>query len=75
MDGPIALTECTDNGEHTCGVESICPMSGHWNKLNRAVKRALEDVSLADMLTPPLNPFPPRGKNRPLYLEGSGGGA
>jgi FeS assembly SUF system regulator len=58
MDGPIALTECTDTGDHTCGVESICPMSGHWNRVNRAIKRALEDVSLADMMITP--PMPPR---------------
>ena len=67
MDGPIALTECTDNGDHGCGVESICPMSGHWNKLNRAIKRALEDVSLADMLTPPM-PFR-RARNPPFLKE------
>lgn len=72
MDGPIALTECTDNGDHTCGVESICPMSGHWNKLNRAIRRALEDVSLADMLAPPMV-FPPRG-SAPVF-EGKEGGA
>ena len=69
MDGPIALTECAEGGEHSCGVEALCPMSGHWNKVNRAVKRALEDVSLADMLTPPF-PVPPRAVPLPL-----GGGA
>ena len=58
MDGPIALTECAEGGEHNCGVESVCPMSGHWNKVNRAIKRALEDVSLADMLRSPF-PLPP----------------
>jgi FeS assembly SUF system regulator len=52
MDGPIALTECSDGGDHQCGVEPICPMNGHWNKVNRAVKGALETVSLADMLRP-----------------------
>jgi len=41
MDGPIALTE-----------RAVCPMSGSWNKINRAVKGALADVSLADMARP-----------------------
>jgi DNA-binding IscR family transcriptional regulator len=49
MDGPIALTECADGGNHACNVEKICPMSGNWNKVNIAVKHALETVSLADM--------------------------
>jgi FeS assembly SUF system regulator len=52
MDGPIALTECSEGGEHKCGVESICPMNGHWNKISRAVRGALETVSLADMVMP-----------------------
>src|ERR1700749_2274606 len=26
MDGPIALTECAEGGEHNCSVEPICPM-------------------------------------------------
>ncbi len=41
MDGPIALTE-----------RAVCPMGGRWNKINRAVKGALADVSLADMAQP-----------------------
>lgn len=52
MDGPIALTECAEGGDHHCSVEPICPMNGHWNKINRAVRAALETVSLADMALP-----------------------
>lgn len=53
MDGPIALTDCAEGGDHSCKVEAICPMSGNWDKVNRAVKRALQDVSLADMAAMP----------------------
>jgi FeS assembly SUF system regulator len=53
MDGPIALTDCSDGSDHSCRVESVCPMSGGWNKINQAVRRALEDVSLADMAGQP----------------------
>jgi len=52
MDGPIALTECTESGDHGCSVEPICPMRGNWDKVNRAVRQALATVSLADMVTP-----------------------
>src|SRR6185312_12304442 len=69
MDGPIALTECTDGGEHNCGVEKICPMSGHWNKVNRAVKGALETVSLADML---ILPLPPLSRATPAIVREGG---
>jgi FeS assembly SUF system regulator len=52
MDGPIALTECAEGGDHNCHVEPICPMRGNWNKVNRAVRHALETVSLAEMILP-----------------------
>ncbi len=57
LEGPIALTTCVDGTEGTCGVESLCPMRGNWDKVNRAIKRALQDVSLADMAAVPS--FPP----------------
>jgi FeS assembly SUF system regulator len=52
MDGPIAITDCAEGGDHSCKVERTCPMSGNWDKINRAVRRALEEVSLADMAVP-----------------------
>ncbi len=52
LEGPIAVTECVGDVDSTCGVERLCPMRGNWEKINRAVQRALEDVSLADMATP-----------------------
>lgn len=52
MDGPIALTNCAEGGDHNCHVEKTCPMSGGWNRINRAVRRALEEVSLAEMAAP-----------------------
>lgn len=50
LDGPIALTACVDGGEKDCSVEAICPMSGGWNKVNRAIRHALMGVTLADMI-------------------------
>lgn len=52
LDGPIAITHCVDGAESTCGVERLCPMRGNWEKVNRAVRDALESVSLADMMAP-----------------------
>ena len=53
MDGPIAITACTEGSEHNCQVEGICPMNGSWNKVNRAIRQALESVTLADMMGSP----------------------
>jgi len=49
VDGPIALTDCVDGQEGSCGVERLCPMRGNWDRVNKAVRAALEQVSLADM--------------------------
>ncbi|WP_119678971.1 SUF system Fe-S cluster assembly regulator [Indioceanicola profundi] len=57
IDGPIALTDCVDGGEGSCGVQPLCPMRGNWDKVNRAVRTALDGVSLADMAVPSLPAF------------------
>lgn len=50
VEGPIALTACVDGSPDQCGVETICAMRGNWDKVNRAVRGALEQVTLADMM-------------------------
>ncbi|MBP2302895.1 SUF system Fe-S cluster assembly regulator [Azospirillum picis] len=57
LDGPIALTACVDGADSQCGVEQLCPMRGGWEKVNRAIRGALEGVTLADMMAPLT--FPP----------------
>ncbi len=50
VEGPIALTACAEGSPDPCDVQSLCPMAGNWNEVNRAIRRALDDVSLSDML-------------------------
>ena len=54
MDGPIAITDCSDmtNTEECCRIENICPMRANWNRVNQTIRTALDGVSLADMLAP-----------------------
>lgn len=52
LEGPIALTACVDGAEDCCEVEHSCPMRGNWNRVNRAIRSALDGVTLADMLDP-----------------------
>lgn len=49
VEGPIALTSCVESAEDDCGIESLCPMHGHWNRVNAAVHDALSSVTLAEM--------------------------
>ena len=51
LEGPIALTACVEGSEDDCGVASICPMRGNWDRVNKAIHGALSEVTLADMAT------------------------
>jgi FeS assembly SUF system regulator len=52
VDGPIALTACVAPEAHDCAIEGVCGVRGHWGPINAAVRAALLDVSLADLLKP-----------------------
>lgn len=51
LEGPIALTECSIH-DHRCSVEQSCHARGNWHLINRAIRLALDQVSLADMAAP-----------------------
>jgi FeS assembly SUF system regulator len=52
LEGPIAITECIDVGPGDCNHVPGCPMRGNWQVINRAVRRALAGITLADMARP-----------------------
>ena len=55
MDGPIAITDCSSGSAHeNCKISRLCPMSSGWNKVNVAIREALEEVSLDEMFKTPL---------------------
>jgi Rrf2 family protein len=49
LEGPIALTACVEGSGDYCGVEPLCPMRGNWEKVNGAIRGALDKLTLADM--------------------------
>ncbi|MDO9596886.1 MAG: SUF system Fe-S cluster assembly regulator [Azoarcus sp.] len=48
---PFGLTECSASSG-VCGLESGCRIRVNWMHINTVVRRALEDVKLADMIEP-----------------------
>ena len=48
VDGPIRLTACT-GASGACEAETLCPMRGRWDPVDRAIRHALASVSLAAM--------------------------
>ena len=48
LEGPFALTECA--GERSaCGIEPTCRVGHAWQSVNYAIRRALADVTLAQL--------------------------
>jgi FeS assembly SUF system regulator len=48
LEGPFAITECS--GSHsTCGLAASCSVGHTWQKVNGAIRRALTDISLAQL--------------------------
>ena len=52
LDGPIAITECVDDTPGQCSQEAVCHIRGNWQRINTAVRDALEAISLADLAQP-----------------------
>jgi FeS assembly SUF system regulator len=51
IEGPIALTECSD-GVGMCDVERSCPIKSNQRIVSAVVRGALERVTLAELLHP-----------------------
>jgi FeS assembly SUF system regulator len=56
LEGPMALTECQAPG--VCEQERFCAVKPNWLVINRTVRDALSDVTLADMARPMRPVFP-----------------
>lgn len=48
---PFGLTECSAS-PGSCSVEAECNIRSNWQRINAIVRRTLEQVSVADMVTP-----------------------
>tara|TARA_B100001079_G_C16175201_1_gene410317 strand:+ start:107 stop:559 length:453 start_codon:yes stop_codon:yes gene_type:complete len=49
MEGPISLTECSSDNCH-CIYEDNCDVGKPWQKINRAIRKVLKNISLDDMV-------------------------
>jgi FeS assembly SUF system regulator len=48
LEGPITLTQCSAGSGH-CDIEHTCSTGRAWQKLNLAIRRSLNEVSLAQL--------------------------
>lgn len=49
VEGPIAMTACTEMGAHDCNLESDCRIRPHMNVANNAIREALAGVTIASL--------------------------
>jgi len=48
LEGPVALTDCAA-GHGVCDIEETCRVGRAWQRVNVAIRRALYDISLAQL--------------------------
>ena len=49
LEGPVSIPECSAIASQ-CEHEGVCSVGGAWQRVNVAIRGALEDVSLSDLL-------------------------
>ena len=49
LDGPVSITECSSS-DGDCEHEGVCSVGGAWQRINVAIRRALRDVTLNDLV-------------------------
>jgi FeS assembly SUF system regulator len=49
LEGPVSITECSAN-DSQCDFEDVCNVGGAWQRVNVAIRHALDEVSLSDLL-------------------------
>ena len=49
LEGPVSITECSSADSH-CDYEEVCCVGSSWKRINIAIRHALDEVSLIDLL-------------------------
>jgi len=52
LEGPLSITECSTE-DSRCELENGCPVGGAWQKINRGIRGALGEITLAELAHPP----------------------
>lgn len=52
LEGPIAFTECVEDGSGSCDHVDGCNASATWSRISSVVREALGSVTLAEMARP-----------------------
>jgi FeS assembly SUF system regulator len=62
LEGPVAITQCSSVAG-ACDLEQYCRVASAWQSINRSIRIALKDVSLADLQENAMPLEPPQLKS------------
>jgi FeS assembly SUF system regulator len=48
IEGPVAITECSGD-RSACDLEQVCSTGSAWQRVNHAIRRSLDELSLAQL--------------------------
>jgi FeS assembly SUF system regulator len=66
MEGPIGVTECSAI-PGLCAQERSCSIRANWQRINRVIRDALDQMTLADLAQPTFRPA-----FKPVHLDARG---
>ena len=74
MEGPIVVNDCVDGAQQPSVANNFCFVSQNWNRVNLAIRNALDDVSLEDLIDPaqlfgPVDQLQAKGHEAPSSLQ------
>jgi len=74
LEGPVALTECAGSSSH-CGIERTCRVGHAWQRVNLAIRRSLQEVTLLELagLSSAANRYASLDRGVPVALGAIGG--
>lgn len=52
LEGPIAITFCSEDSDVECSHEHCCPMRSNWQIINHRIKQTFDSITLAEMAKP-----------------------
>ncbi|HWW21673.1 MAG TPA: SUF system Fe-S cluster assembly regulator [Steroidobacteraceae bacterium] len=70
LEGPVAITECASSASHCC-IESTCLVSKSWQRVNFAVRRSLQEITLLELAGLTASPASSERHTAPLIQRGS----
>ncbi len=73
LEGPIGITECSSS-PGSCEQEPSCPVRINWQRISLAVRGALEEIPLSEMVGSPRSSLIPLGSATPGAEIGPSGG-